>query len=79
MMNYRNERARDNDEWKRKNADLDKKCKELEKKNMEGIFALERENSRWNMERDGLLEKIKKLEDAIEWEHSRNHLNKSKN
>lgn len=31
------------------------------------------------MERDGLMEKIKALEDALEWEHNKNQLNKSKN
>lgn len=77
-MNYRNERAKDTDEWKRKNNQLDRKCKELEKKNLDSIFALEKDNSKWSMERDQLLEKIKQLEDSYQWERNKNQLNKSK-
>lgn len=34
MTNYRSERARENEEWKKKITDLEKKCKDMERKNM---------------------------------------------
>lgn len=45
---------------------------------MESMFSQEKESSKWSMERDSLQEKIKQLEDSLEWERNKSHLNKSK-
>lgn len=78
MANYRSERSKDNEEWKKKYGEVEKRLKEAERKNMDHVFALEKESSKWQMERQNLLDKVKALEDTIEWDRSKLQLNKSK-
>ena len=67
VIAYRNEKQRDFDESKKKIGELEKKVKELEKNSMEQIFQLEKDHSKWDMDRANLAEKIKALEDTLEW------------
>ena len=52
--------------------------KELEKSSMEQTFQLEKDHSKWDMDRGNMMDKIKALEDALEWERNKTQLVKSK-
>lgn len=45
---------------------------------MDHNFQLEKDKSKWNMQRSSLYEKIKSLEDTLEWERNKSQLVKSK-
>ena len=46
---------------------------------MDQVFQLEKDHSKWEMERQNLCEKIKALEDTLDWERNKTQLVKSKN
>ena len=78
-MTLRVERQRENEEWKRKYTDLEKKNLIMEKKNTQQMFRYQTDCSKWGLERTNLFERIKALEDSFEWEKNKNQLTKSKN
>ncbi len=44
----------------------------MEKKAMDQIFQSEKDSSKWGLERQNMLQKIKNLEDNLEWQRSKN-------
>jgi chromosome segregation ATPase len=64
-LSHKAELARDNEESRKKMAELEKKYKAIEKKNAEFNFVLEKEHAKWTMEKDGLLDRITELEQII--------------
>lgn len=50
-MNYRSDRTKESEEWKRKLAEAEKKNKEIERMNNNFTFTLEKEQTKWNLER----------------------------
>ena len=72
VIAHRSELAKENEEWRRKNNDLEKRIREIDRKNNEFIFTLEKEQAKWTLEKENLNEKVKNLEESLEWEKQRN-------
>ena len=58
VIAHRSELAKENEEWRRKNNEF--------------IFTLEKEQAKWTLEKENLNEKVKNLEESLEWEKQRN-------
>lgn len=49
LISHRNEKQKQFEEWKRKNGDLDRRNKQLEKISMDQVFQLEKDRSKWQL------------------------------
>jgi hypothetical protein len=66
-VSYKAEKTREIEEWRKKLNEYEKANKELMNQNNLYIFQLEKNESKFQMEKNSFVEKITALEDQIEW------------